>query len=165
MFSVGIIFYSLSGNTRNVCQFIQRHVSTVGMQAQLLEIKPCKEEMSFIRQGIMARQHAQPELREINFDVGMFDFVIVASPVWAFTFAPALRSYLARIHNAANKRAACFLTCGAAFASGNALKELEETLRTQQMHTQFSSYIRGIQSLDEAYLAARFKTLFEIIRP
>lgn len=158
--NIGLVYYSFSGNTRKVCDFLHARLAGFGHDVFPVEIKPEKEEKRFFCRGAMASGRRTPKLLNKELSVGRYDCVVFASPVWAFTFTPALRSFLRQCEGLENKACACFLTCGAAIASGNALKELEKVIADKGGRVFFSTYVTGSKAGDPEYLRRRFEGLF-----
>jgi len=145
------------------CLFLARKLRAKSIEADLIELKPKNEARSFFKQGGQAFFKDKIELAEVNYDVNGYDFIIFASPVWAFTFAPALRAYLDKIINLKEKKTACFLTFGSGLGKGKALVELESLLRDKKSRFIFSTDFAGSKTKDNAYLEKVFKSLFEIL--
>jgi flavodoxin len=162
--NIAIIYYSFSGNTGQACMFLREKLAGVGHSVTLVEVKPQQEETDFFRQGRMASKHQIPELANGNCSVAPYDLVIFASPVWAFTFTPAVRAFLQACTGLGNKRCACFLTCGAQIASGNALKEFSRAVVDKGGAVFFSTYVTGAKTGDESYLEKRFAGLFKDLK-
>jgi len=160
---IGIIYYSFSGNTLKTCEYLRARLSLQGHTVEMVELKPRQEERVFLQQGRQASRREAPELSAVNFSVAGFDLAVFASPVWAFTFAPALRSFLARCEGLENKRCGCVLTCGAQCASGNALKELTRAIAAKGGTVEFAEYSAGSRAGDPAYLDGRFKPFLDLL--
>ncbi|GEM_PF-552589 len=155
-----IVYYSFSGNTKKACEFLRGAMLCRNYQVDLTELELRLEETSFFKQCKSAQAQETPELTNTDFDVSRYDLVIFSSPVWAFTFAPALRTYINKSRGLDNKKVAIFLTCGAAFTSGKALKELEEDLLRKGAIIEFAAYVKGKKTVDSEYLQDVFKPLF-----
>ncbi|MCK4912356.1 MAG: NAD(P)H-dependent oxidoreductase [Candidatus Omnitrophica bacterium] len=156
-----VVFYSFSGNTRKTCVFLKEIVGTLGSRLDLIDLKLEKEVIPFFKQCLEAAMKKKPKLTEANYDLGVYDFIIFASPVWAFTYAPALRSYLKEVKGLENKAGACFLTVGSGAGSKKALKELESVLEKKKMKVFFSKNLSGAKTGDKAYLEWSFKRLLK----
>lgn len=159
---IAIIFYSYSGNTRAACEFLKGKLQA-GNQVDLLELKLRQEETNFFRQGNNAWSKQAPELLGADYDIMKYDFVIFSSAVWAFTFTPALRAYLNKMPDLEFKKTAIFLTCGSALTSGNALKELENSLTSKKADVLYAAYLTGQRVKKEGYLEGSFKQLIGIL--
>jgi flavodoxin len=89
-----VVFYSFEGNTRFVAETIAGKVG-----ADLLELRPQKEIsthgfMKYFWGGRQATMKKKPELLPIDKDPDDYDLIYLGTPVWAFTFAPPLRTFL-----------------------------------------------------------------------
>ena len=163
--NIAVVFYSFSGKTERACLFLKDKLIANGIEVDGVELKPQKEETSFFKQCIQAFLRSRPVLGETSLYLDKYDLVVFASPVWAFTFAPALRSYLDQVKGLENKKAACFLTFGSGAGSKRALKELEDILRNKGAHILFSQNIPGYKTREESYLEHKFKPLLEMLNP
>ena len=90
------------------------------MEADMLELKPIKElnpekGTKFMWGGAQSKMKKKPELVPIDIDPLEYDLVILGTPVWAWTFNPAIRSFLS-MFDLAEKKVALW-TCSA--GSGN----------------------------------------------
>lgn len=160
---IALTYYSFSGKTKKVNEYLKEQFMAKGHQADCIPLLLQHEERAFLKQGRAAHLKEMPLLRdEVHKDLSCYDFVILSSPVWAFTFAPALRTYVTQCRGLRGKMAAVFLTCGAVFSSGNALKELESVAREQGSEVVFAAYVLGNKTKDMAYLDKIFKPLLEI---
>jgi len=155
-----IVFYSFSGNTQRAAEFLRKRI---GGETKLLRVKPQQETTSFLQQGFIAAARKKIELESIECDLKDYDFVVFAAPVWAFTVAPALRSYLDAAVGLEGKKTACFLTCGSDNLSASALKEVEELLRAKNAHILFSRNLVDRMTEKEDYLDEKFKPLLDMI--
>jgi len=160
---VAIVFYSYSGNTRAAGRFLKEKLENTGNFAHLVDLKLQREVKSFFKQCAQAALRKSPPLAAPEYNLEKYDFVIFASPVWAFKITPALRSYLKGAGAYEDKKAACFLTYGSSAGSRKALAELEEIIRAKKMHLLFSKNLDGNKTKDPAYLAENFKKLLDII--
>lgn len=89
-----VLFYSYGGNTRRIAELVQKETG-----ADIAEIEPAvpystnfnavvdkaKEE---IDTGFM------PEFKPLTVDISGYDKIIIGSPVWWYTLAPVVKSFL-----------------------------------------------------------------------
>lgn len=160
--NIGIIYYSFSGNTRRSCLFLKERLIAQGHTVETIDVRPVDETTAFVRQCAQAAFKRLPRLLECNYNIGTYDMAIFASPVWAFTIAPALTAYLHKSKNMAGKKIACFLTFGSGAGAQRALRILEGYIRQRQGHLLFSKNISGEQTKHRKDLLEQFKTLFEL---
>ena len=88
-----IVYYSMSGNTKMVAEIIAKELS-----ADLIEIKPVKDypdkgARKFIWGGMKAVMGEKPQLNPYEFN-GDYDRIIFATPVWASSFTPPIRTFI-----------------------------------------------------------------------
>ena len=88
-----VVFYSLEGSTRRIAAAI---AETVG--ADQLELKPQKEInsqgfMKFVWGGSQVVTKKAPPLLPLEKNPADYDLLFIGTPVWAFSFAPALNTF------------------------------------------------------------------------
>ena len=89
-----IVYYSLEGNTEWA---VRRMAEILDADVQRLVPKktyPDKGFKKFLWGGKSAVMKETPEIEPLETDAKNYDRIIFASPVWAGTFAPPLRTYL-----------------------------------------------------------------------
>lgn len=104
-----VVFYSLFGNTRKAGLAL---ASLLGADTEELFNK--KRRTGIMRfftdvwEGVIKRPM---ELDEIKRKPGLYDLVVIGTPVWGSDMAPAVRAYIMR-YKSEMKRMACFETSG-----------------------------------------------------
>ncbi len=160
---VAIISYSFSGNTKRACLFLMKKITEKNIDAVSFDLKPEQEEKNFLLQCRDAFHKNKVAIKNPGLDLNAYDFIIFASPVWAFTFAPSLRTYLESMEKLNDKKCACFLTYGSGMGKGKALTELEGLLKGKGGRILFSKNLPGAKTGDKEYLGEQFKSLIDII--
>ena len=120
-----VIYYSLDGNTRLIAESI---ASKTG--ADILELKPVKEItrnnfLKYFAGGKDAILKAEPELLPLDIDPSDYDLIFIGTPVWAWTYAPALRTFF-KNNDLAGKRVALFYCHGG--GERNFIEKYEEAV-------------------------------------
>lgn len=117
-----VVFYSQTcGNTRKIAEMI---ALTTG--AALAEIKTV-EDYGRDYDAVMVRARDEinsgflPEIRPLSVDLSEYDTVIIGTPTWWYTMAPAVRKFL-RSTDLTGKRVYAFQTHGG--QPGSALKDM-----------------------------------------
>ena len=117
-----VVFYSQTcGNTRKIAEMI---ALTTG--AALAEIKTV-EDYGRDYDAVMVRARDEinsgflPELKPLSADLSEYDTVIIGTPTWWYTMAPAVRKFL-RSTDLTGKRVYAFQTHGG--QPGSALKDI-----------------------------------------
>jgi len=120
-----VVYYSYEGSTRLIAQTIADVID-----ADTIECKPIKDISSkgFMKymwggKQVIFKQHPHLETFEKNPDD--YDIVIIGTPVWAFDYAPAIRSFLSQV-TLKNKKIGIF--CCHEGAKGKTLDNLKERL-------------------------------------
>lgn len=121
-----ILYYSYGGNTKRIAEMIQREIG--GDIARMDTVVPYDGDYDeVVNQG--QREIAEgycPELKPLNIGWRDYDAIILGSPVWWYTFAPAMRSFLERA-DLTGKIVYPFATNGGWL--GHTLKDFEEACK------------------------------------
>lgn len=102
-----VVYYSFEGATRWVAERIAEATG-----AELLALQPEREiskSGKFLWGGRQVVMGTRPPLLPFDHDPADYDLLFIGTPVWAFTFAPALRTFL-QDQSLAGKRVALFCT-------------------------------------------------------
>src|SRR5690554_3228165 len=97
---IGIIVYSQTGNTLSVAKRLAESLTAKGHTVNIARVESVSEKNP---------PTTASDLKSAP-DVGAYDVVIFASPVHAFTLAPAMKVYLENISSLAGKEVYCFVT-------------------------------------------------------
>jgi flavodoxin len=142
-----VVYYSLDGNTRLIAETI---AETVG--ADILELKPVKEitRNNFIKifaGGKQAILKAEPELHLLNVKPEDYDLIFIGTPVWAWTYAPTLRTFF-KTHKLKNKKVALFCCHGG--GPRNFFEKFEEAVAGNTIlgRVEFKDPIRNAKERD-----------------
>ena len=109
--SVLVVYYSFEGNTRFIAEAIAKELG-----ADIQELKPVKDLKSkgfskYIWGGRQVMANKQPELMPLDKRPEDYDVIFIGTPVWVYTFAPALRTFFAQ-HPLKGKMVALFMCHG-----------------------------------------------------
>ena len=118
----GVIYYSFSGNTAHIAERIQ-----AAKQADITRIETVhsypEDFDALLEQGkAEVERKFLPELKPLTLDVSAYDKLIIGTPTWWYTAAPAIFSFLKQ-HNFQGKNLVFFQTHGG--EPGNAIKDME----------------------------------------
>lgn len=89
-----VIYYSYSGNTRRAAERIGKAIG-----ADLAEIQTVRPYTGSYDDVVDQGQREVdsgflPELRPLGADLSRYDTIVLGTPVWWYTFAPAMNSFL-----------------------------------------------------------------------
>ncbi len=155
---IALVFYSFSGNTQRVINYLRDILLLKNQEVGVLKLKPKDEPRSFLKQGFSAFLKRKPSLVENTpYNLEGFNFVVFASPLWAFTFAPALRSYLEKVEGLGDKKVSFILTYGSGAGLKKASKELRYILENKGARVVNFLALKGEKSQDKKYLQDKFE--------
>lgn len=91
-----IVFYSYGGNTRSIAEMIQKAIG-----CDMEEIKTVQpytgDYMTVVDQGKQeVNSGYMPEILPLSVNIEDYDQIILGSPIWWYTFAPAVKTFLSR---------------------------------------------------------------------
>ncbi|AZV56895.1 flavodoxin [Clostridium sp. AWRP] len=120
-----VVYYSLEGNTRLIAETISKEIS-----GDILEIKPKKSidphsKMRYFIGGKQAMTKEKPEILPYDINPEDYDLLFIGTPVWAWTFSPAIRSFFANT-NLKGKKIALFSCNGG--SNGKTFENMKEQL-------------------------------------
>lgn len=90
-----VIYYSFSGNTRNIAKQIAR-----ALKASIAEIHTVKAypDDYDVLLGLGKREVESgymPQIVPLTVDISKYDTIIIGTPIWWSSFAPAMKKFLA----------------------------------------------------------------------
>ena len=91
-----IIFYSYDGN----CTFAARHIGKL-LNADIVQVQTVDEKkrrgfLKILWGGMQVVLKKLPALKPIDFDAASYDLIVLGTPVWASSPAPAMKAFLAQ---------------------------------------------------------------------
>lgn len=89
-----IIYYSYTGHTRIIANMIREKIN-----CDILELKmkaPYSNDYQTVVDEQQNNEHAKdtPEIEPLNVDLNNYDEIILGTPVWWYTIAPPVRTFL-----------------------------------------------------------------------
>lgn len=123
---VAVIYWSFEGNTRSIAKKIADKFSADIYELNVKNNKlPKSGFFKYFWGGKQVFMKETPEL--INFDINVddYDVIFIGTPVWSFTYAPALRSFFKK-YNITNKKVALF--CSHSGGSKNTILDMKDRL-------------------------------------
>ena len=147
-----IVYYSYTGNTRAVAETIRPVTG-----ADMLRLVPNHEKkmtgfMKYLWGGKQVLMNRTPELEPFKIDPGQYDLIFLGSPVWAFTFAPAMRSFLEQTA-IRDKKIALF--CCHAGGVGKIFRNFQKALPDNECRGTFDLYEPLSHRRDTSLMRAR----------
>lgn len=89
-----ILYYSYTGNTKKIAEMIHKQLG--GDIAQIETVIPYTGSYNdVVNQGQdEVRQGYMPQIKPISIDMSQYDTIILGTPVWWYTFAPAVKTFI-----------------------------------------------------------------------
>lgn len=116
-----ILYYSYLGNTKKIAEMIHREIG--GDMARIETVVPYDSDYNKVvdqGQDEVSRGY-KPEIKPLAVDFGDYDTIILGTPVWWYTFAPAIKTFL-EWHDFTGKTVYPFVTNGGWI--GHTLKDI-----------------------------------------
>lgn len=128
-----IVYYSMSGNVRRTAERIAAETD-----ADLLELYPEKSypdtgAKKFIWGGKSAIMGDKPRLKPYVFSADKYDTVIFASPVWASSFTPPIRTFIEDNRGALKGKRFASVLCLMGSGDKKAVKKLKKFLNAEEL--------------------------------
>ena len=106
-----VVFYSYDGN----CTFTARQIGKL-LNADIVQVQTVDEKkrsgfLKIMWGAMQVMSKKMPALKPVNFDAAAYDLIILGSPVWAFSPAPAMRAFLSQT-KISGKKLALFMCHG-----------------------------------------------------
>ena len=104
-----VVYYSLEGNTDHAAKMIAEELNADLLRLETVEPYATTGFKKFLRGGKEAMQGATPALKPYTFDPEAYDTVILGTPLWAWHFAPPVRTFQ-KEQNVKGKKLGFFVT-------------------------------------------------------
>ena len=126
-----VLYYSFSCNTKRIAKLIQNK-----LKCDILEIETVVPYTgsynSIVEQGQReVNSGYMPEIKTMDIDLNSYDKIILGSPVWWYTFAPAIKTFLNQ-NNLSSKDIYPFATNGGWI--GHTFKDFEKECKGANVH-------------------------------
>ena len=89
-----IVYYSLEGNTRYVVDMIAKNIDADVIEIISKKKYPASGPLKYVIGGKDASTGATPKIMPVEFDSDKYECIIFATPVWASSFAPPLKTFI-----------------------------------------------------------------------
>ncbi len=123
-----VVYYSMSGNTAYAAEKLAALLDADLIRIEPVDAYPDKGMRKFLWGGKSAVMGETPQLKPYTFDAAAYDCVVLAFPVWASTYAPPMRTFVAEnLEGFAGKRIAA-LACYMGGGGDKALEKLRRSL-------------------------------------
>ncbi len=154
--SILITWYSRTGRTTKAAETIRDALASAGVSdvelEELLDTKNRAGAAGWMSGGRDATLKRVVPIEPVQSDVATYDLVVIGTPVWAFTMAPAVRTFCTE-HGSAAQRVAFVATMGGSGDAG-AYRDMEKLCGSKPVAT-LSLIDKAIDRGDEEKFIAR----------
>lgn len=89
-----VLYYSYGGNTKRIAKLIQNKLNCDILEIETI-VPYTGNYNSIVEQGQReVNSGYMPEIKTMDIDINSYDKIILGSPVWWYTFAPAMKTFL-----------------------------------------------------------------------
>ena len=88
-----IVYYSMHGNVRYVAETVSKELDADLIELVPKKAYPDKGMVKFLWGGSAVAFKKKPDLEPYAFNSSDYELVIIATPVWASSFTPPLRTF------------------------------------------------------------------------
>jgi flavodoxin len=108
--NIGIVYYSRTGNTREIASIIEKKLKDKNKKVDLIEIHHTKKP-GFIKAGRSAITKKDLPIENTDYDLKKYDLILVGYPTWAGRPASYVNTFMTKAENIKGKKYAVFNTC------------------------------------------------------
>jgi len=106
---IGIVYYSRTGNTKKAAEILEDKFKKENAEVDLIEIEHVKRP-GFFSAGRASMKQQELPIKNTNFDLKKYDFIIAGSPTWAGNPSPFIKTFMSKVENIKGKKIAVFGT-------------------------------------------------------
>lgn len=89
-----VIYYSYEGNTKELVVYIQTIKDVDVLELKVLDEKPTTSMFRFVWGGMQVYMKKKPELVPYSIDLNEYENIIIGTPCWFGSYAPAINTFL-----------------------------------------------------------------------
>lgn len=135
-----IVYFTYTNNTKKIAEDIKSKLN-----CDILEIKPVKPYDTDYDTVVRLEQNNEtakktPDIEKINVDLSKYDEVILGTPVWWYTIAPVIRTFLKQ-NDLSGKKIIPFATNGGWL--GRTFQEIKELCPNSVIENEMNIVFEG----------------------
>lgn len=104
-----IVYYSYEGNCEALAKSMAAATGADVLKLEVENEKPTKSAFRFVWGGMQVYMTKKPALKPYTVDLSQYDNIVIATPCWFGTYAPAINTFLSDNHFTGKK--VCLLVC------------------------------------------------------
>ena len=87
-----VVYYSLTGCTKKTAEYIAKETGADLIRIDTVKEMPTGFKSQIMYGGMLATFGIKPKIKDVPDSIRSYDDIILGTPVWASTFAPALKA-------------------------------------------------------------------------
>ncbi|MFA5102296.1 MAG: flavodoxin family protein [Candidatus Thermoplasmatota archaeon] len=123
---IGLVYYSRTGNTRQVAEMLEKKLKEKKAEVDLIEIEHVKKP-GFFAAGKAGTKQLELPMKNTDFNMGNYDSIIAGSPTWNKRPSPFIITFINKAENMKGKKIAVFSTGLSPIADRGLYKEILKT--------------------------------------
>lgn len=135
-----IVYYSYTGNTKKIAEEIQRETGADIVRIDTVIPYSSNYDVVVTQGQEEVNSNYKPEIKEIDINIEDYDTIILGTPVWWYTFAPAINTFLSK-YNMDNKEIVPFVTNGGWL--GHTIKDIKEMCPNAKVENEINIEFSG----------------------
>lgn len=156
---VAIVYFSLTGNTEKAAIEIEKQLEKKNIKVSLIKLEG--KFGAFISNSIKALFRVRAKTEQSNWDMKKFDFIIVGSPVWAFSPTPQVNTFLKKCSGLEGKNGAVLVTYGSGTGKDRALSIMRKELLAKGLKEIYSFSLSDKITADREQLNKKIEFILE----
>lgn len=88
-----VIYYTFEGDTKFIGDIIAETIKADILELELMKKDIGKDYVKYVLGEKQVLMKTKPLLKPFNKDINSYDLLVIGTPVWAGTYAPALRTF------------------------------------------------------------------------
>ncbi|MBO4384708.1 MAG: flavodoxin family protein [Clostridia bacterium] len=133
-----IVYFSLNGNTESVVNEIGPAIGADILKVVSEKVYPDKGFKKFLVGGGDVVAKRKPKLEPYSVDLGRYERVIIASPVWASSFVPPIGTFIEENREALKEKRFACIFCNAGGGTEKAIARLKAALGIEAFDAELS---------------------------
>lgn len=106
-----VVFFSLSGNTKEAAEFISKETGADLFQIELVKPMPDSMPKQMMRGGMQSTFGMKPDIKGVPENISDYDEIILGTPIWAGKAASPVNTFISK-YGIENKVTAVFTFSG-----------------------------------------------------
>ncbi len=142
---IGLVYYSRTGNTRQVAKMLEKKLIEKKAEVDLIEIEHVKKP-GFFAAGKAGTKQLELPMKNIDLNMGKYDVILAGSPIWNKRPSTFIITFIKKAQDMKGKKIAVFSNGLSPITERGPFKEILKT----------NLEIAGVKPFD-SFLALQFK--------